>query len=145
MIVKGTDISKDEFHNILLIQLGDIGDVVWATPTFRAVKERYPEARVSVLVRGGIGSLLTADPSVDKIFEVGTLIEKARTQWSFIRSLRKEHFDLAFDLRLDDRGAYMAFLSGSPIRVSIIDRHSRWCNGFFTHIVAPPIPNEKIV
>ena len=40
-----------DFKNILLIQLGDIGDVVLTTPTIRAVKETYPEASVSIMVR----------------------------------------------------------------------------------------------
>jgi ADP-heptose:LPS heptosyltransferase len=53
-----------ELSNILLVQLGDIGDVVLTTPTIRAVKETYPEARVSILVRKPYGSLLSADPNL---------------------------------------------------------------------------------
>ncbi|MBN2688848.1 MAG: putative lipopolysaccharide heptosyltransferase III [Deltaproteobacteria bacterium] len=146
MIVKGEKTFKRTIENILIIQLGDIGDVVWATPTFKAVKDAYPRAKVAVLLRSGFGSLLTADPSVDKVFEVerykGTVIEKTRVHWSFIRSLRKEHFDLAFDLRSDDRGAYMAVLSGAPLRVSIIYNAVRWRNRFFTHLADPP-PLDK--
>jgi len=40
-----------QIRNVLVIQLGDIGDVVWATPTFWAVKETNPQANVSVLLR----------------------------------------------------------------------------------------------
>lgn len=43
MLVKGNNLKSKDFRDILLIQLGDIGDVVWATPTFRAVKEAYPK------------------------------------------------------------------------------------------------------
>ena len=49
-------------NRILLIQLGDIGDVVWFLPVLRVVHERYPEAEVSVLVREGNGSLLFDSP-----------------------------------------------------------------------------------
>jgi ADP-heptose:LPS heptosyltransferase len=70
MLVKENSLKSKNFHNILLIQLGDIGDVVWATPTFRAVKEAYPNANVSVLLRQSIRSLLEADPHIHKIFEV---------------------------------------------------------------------------
>ena len=120
MIVKNNKKLERKFKSILIIQLGDIGDVVWATPTFRAVKETYPRANVSVLFRGGFGSLLEADPHIHKIFEVnqykGNLLKKAKKQIEFIRGLRAEHFDLVFDLRSDDRGAYMALLSGAHIR-----------------------------
>ena len=114
MFIKGDKLISKDIRSILLIQLGDIGDVVWATPTFRAVKEAYPQANVSVLLRESFGSLLEADPSVHKVFEVkrcrGNLIKKMKEQIRFLRTLRQEHFDLVFDLRSDDRGAYMALL-----------------------------------
>ncbi|MBW2596644.1 MAG: glycosyltransferase family 9 protein [Deltaproteobacteria bacterium] len=148
MLVKGnSDLIKD-IRNVLLIQLGDIGDVVWATPTFRAVKEAYPQANVSVLLRESFGSLLKADPNIHKIFEVkryrGNFFEKAIKQLSFIRALRQEHFDLVFDLRSDDRGAVMGFLSGSPIRASIVYHYIPWRNKLFTHLADPP-PVDKTV
>ena len=147
MLVKGNSDLIKNIHSILLIQLGDIGDVVWATPTFRAVKEAYPQANVSVFLRESFGSLLEADPHIYKIFEVkqyrGNLFKKTIKQLSFIRALRQECFDLAFDLRSDDRGAFMAFLSGAPIRVSIAHR-GLWQKQFFSHLVAPSSSDKKI-
>lgn len=148
MLVKGNvDLIKD-IRSILLIQLGDIGDVVWATPTFRAVKEAYPQAKVSVLVRETFGSLLKADPHIHRIFEVkqykGNFLKKAGKQLLFIIELRKEHFDLVFDLRSDDRGAYMAILSGAQIRAALFYCGLKWRNCFFTHLVDPPASKERI-
>jgi heptosyltransferase-3 len=146
MIVKGAKTFNRKINNILIIQLGDIGDVVWSTPTFRAVKDAYPRAKLSILLRDGFGSLLEADPSLNKIFEAkryeGNLLKKTRAQYSFIRNLRQEHFDLVFDLRSDDRGAYMAFISGAPLRASIVYDAIRWRNWFFTHL-ADPAPLDK--
>jgi len=148
MLVKGNDISRENIRSILLIQLGDIGDVVWAIPTFRAVKETYPAANVSVLLRESFGSLLEADPHIHKIFEVKqykeNLLKKAKKQIEFIRGLRGEHFDLVFDLRSDDRGAFMAFLSGAPVRASIVYHYIPWRNKLFTHL-ADPLPVDKTV
>lgn len=146
MLVKGNSDLIKNIRSILLIQLGDIGDVVWATPTFRAVKEAYPQANVSVLLRESFGSLLEADPNIYKIFEVkrykGNFLKRAGDQLTFIRDLRRERFDLVFDLRLDDRGAFMAFLSGAPIRVSIAHR-GLWQKQFFSHLVAPPSSDKR--
>ena len=148
MLVKNNDISRENIRNILLIQLGDIGDVVWATPTFRAVKKAYPGANISVLLREGFGSLLEADPHIHKTFEVkrykGNLLKKAKKQIKFIRDLRGEHFDLVFDLRSDDRGAYMAFLTGAPIRVALLYSGFKLRNRFFTHLADPTPPKERI-
>jgi predicted lipopolysaccharide heptosyltransferase III len=122
--------------------------VVWATPTFRAVKEAYPQANVSVLLRESFGSLLEADPHIHKIFEVkrydGNFLKKAGKQLSFIRELRKERFDLVFDLRSDDRGAYMALLSGAQIRAALLYSGLKWRNFLFTHLVDPPASKERI-
>lgn len=147
MLVKGREIPKENIRNILVIQLGDIGDVVWATPTFRAVKDAYPHGNVSVLLRGGFGSLLRADPCVHKVFEVkqyeGGLVKKIRGQIGFLRTLRRERFDLAFDLRSDDRGAFMSFFSGAPIRATNIYYSIPWRNRFFTHLADPPVSEGR--
>jgi len=147
MLVKGDKKFGREITRILIIQLGDIGDVVWATPMFRAVKGAYPQAAVSVLVREDLGALLEADPSLHKIFEVkrykGNLIEKIRKNIRFLRTLRQEHLDLVLDVRLDDRGAFMAFFTGAPIRISIFHRNIPWRNRLFTHLIDPYPPNAE--
>jgi len=148
MLVKGnSDLIKD-IRSILLIQLGDIGDVVWATPTFRAVKEAYPQANVSVLLRESFGSLLEADPHIHKTFEVkrynGSFLKKAVKQLLFLKEFRNENFDMVFDLRFDDRGAFMALLSGAQIRVALVYPGFKWRNFLFTHLVEPPVSKEII-
>jgi predicted lipopolysaccharide heptosyltransferase III len=129
--------------NILVIQLGDIGDVVWSTPALRALKEACPGASVSVLLREDFGQLLVDDPSLHRIFEVRRsrdgFFRKAADNIKLIHDMRREHFDLAIDLRTDERGAYMAFLSAAPVRVSSFFRDAPfWRNWFFTHVLNAP-------
>ncbi|MDQ7838419.1 MAG: putative lipopolysaccharide heptosyltransferase III [Thermodesulfobacteriota bacterium] len=148
MFIKGQPLQKRDTKNILIIQLGDIGDVVWVTPTLWAVKEKYPDAKVSILVWEGFGTILEEDPSLHKIFEVrrykGSFFKKAIEQIRFIRGLRKEQFDLVFDLRAGDRGAIMAYITGAPVRVSMFYRDVPfWRNMLFTHVVDPPVPTKK--
>jgi len=107
--------------NILLIQLGDIGDVVLTTPTIRAVKETYPDARVSILVFKPYGTLLAADPNVYEVVDStrsrGSLFSRLKEFLVFARVLRQMHYDLVIDLRTGDRGAILSFLTGAPVRV----------------------------
>lgn len=124
--------------NILVIQLGDIGDVVLSTPSFRALKETLPEARVSVLVRKGYGSLLEEDPHLHEVIEVtkrrGKIAELYGENFRLIRRLRRADYDLAIDLRTGDRGAILAFLTGAPVKVSRYDSEkSFWRNRIFNH------------
>jgi lipopolysaccharide heptosyltransferase III len=110
-----------EYRNILLIQLGDIGDVVLTTPTVRAVRESHPDARISILVRKPFGSLLAAHPDLHEVLEAagtrGVLFHTSREHWRFARRLRNAHYDLVVDLRTSNRGAVLAFLTGAPERV----------------------------
>ncbi len=132
-----------EAHRVLLIQLGDIGDIVWSLPALQAVREAYPGADVSVLLREGGGSLLEADDLPPKIFEVrkgrADLWGRLRESLHLIRQLRRERFDMVFDLRADERGGYMAFSTGAPVRVAQYYHGLTWTrNRFFTHLVWPP-------
>ena len=130
-------------HKVLLIQLGDIGDVVWTIPSIWAVKNSIPGAEVSIMVKDGFGGLLKADPSIERIFEVkryhGNAFRQAAGYLSFLKDIRAQHFDLVVDLRLGDRGAFMSVASGAPLRISMHHPASVpfWRNYFFTHGVVP--------
>ncbi len=136
-------------QNILIIQLGDIGDVIWSIPTFRAVKKAYPDAHLSLLVREGIGSLFDADTAVKQVFEVkryqGTLGTRLTAQLAFLKKVRKSGFDLVFDLRSDDRGAFMARLTGARFRASLLYSDVPFYrNRLFTHLVYPAAENIRV-
>ena len=51
MLVKGNKLLRRNIRNILLIQLGDIGDVVLSFPCIRALKKNFSEANIIVAVR----------------------------------------------------------------------------------------------
>jgi predicted lipopolysaccharide heptosyltransferase III len=132
-----------EFSNILLIQLGDIGDVVLTTPTIRAVRGAYPKARVSILVRKPFGSLIVADPNLHEVIEFtkvrDTLHHILREHLLFARRLRRARYDLVIDLRTSDRGAIFSFLTGAQERVSRrADNKPFWYNLLFTKLLPDP-------
>jgi predicted lipopolysaccharide heptosyltransferase III len=115
------NLNLPEFRNVLLIQLGDVGDVVLTSPSIRAVKETYPEARVSVLVSRPYGCLLGADPNVHDVVEIsrirGSVFARLREHLAFARKLRQTRYDLVIDLRTGDRGAILSLLTGAKIRI----------------------------
>lgn len=134
-------------RSILVIQLGDIGDVVLATATLRALKDRLPDARIHALVRKGCGALLAADPNLDGIFESrrggGKLSDAARENLALLRSLRAERFDLVIDLRTGDRSAILALLSRGTEKVAYAGDGAFWRRFVYTRLfdrleAAPP-------
>ncbi len=127
---------------VLLIQLGDIGDVVMTTPAIRAVKETLPGARLSVLVRRGYGSLLRCDPCLSEVHEVSKgrgLAAGGADNIRLVRRLRRARYDLAIDLRTGDRGAILALLSGARRKVG---RHEAgkpfWRDRIYDALVVDP-------
>ncbi|MGZ8459927.1 MAG: glycosyltransferase family 9 protein [Candidatus Deferrimicrobiaceae bacterium] len=127
-----------------MIQLGEIGDVVLATTTFRAVKETYPASRLSVLVRKPCASLLESDPHLDAIVEVSKsgrkITEFGRENFDLVRKLRGEAYDLVIDLRTGDRGTILAYLTGAPIRIARHDPGQPFWRGWLLTSLLPDPP-----
>jgi ADP-heptose:LPS heptosyltransferase len=136
-----------EYHNILLVQLGDIGDVVLTGPTVRAIKETCPNARVSLLVRKPFGGLFCADPHLHEVVESaqvrGLSFYTLRTLLLLVRRLRRARYDLVIDLRTGDRGAVLTRLTGAAERIGRHeDNKPFWYQHLFTRLLAdlPPTP-----
>ncbi len=130
---------------VLMVQLGDIGDVVWTWPSIYAVKAKLPEAKIFLLTRRGRGGLLEGNPLLEGIIEVeqpkGNGPKSLGAQIKFLKQLRRRHFDLAIDLRADERGAFLARISGAPLRFAVSYKLPFWRNMMFTHL-AVSSPHE---
>lgn len=140
--------QSTNIRNILIIQLGDIGDIVWTVPTLLSLRAAYPEAALSLLVHRGFGGLMQAEPYLHRVFEVpsakGGLGVTMRREMGLIRHLRQERFDWAIDLRSGDRGAFMAWLSGAPVRSALLIQDASCLrNHLFTHLVRPVNENVR--
>jgi len=132
----------NDIRNILLIQLGDIGDVVLSLPAILALRSHFIKSRLVVCVREKAKGLLEDTREVDDILSVNKkkrpLLEEIGYQVQFFSKLRKYRFDLSIDLRTGTRGTVIALLSGSPYRVGRLDDGPQtWRKAFFTQLVKP--------
>ncbi|MCG6536469.1 MAG: glycosyltransferase family 9 protein, partial [Syntrophales bacterium LBB04] len=139
MQVKGSPHISKNIKNILLIQLGDIGDAVLSLPCLRALRENFPDARLIVALREKTKGLLDDCPWADGEISINqekrSLIEEVRYQKNFFAHLRRFHFDLSINLRLGDRSAIISFLSGARQRISFYTHDGRfWQNRVSTHL-----------
>ncbi len=142
MLVKGSSLSLDGIKRILLIQLGDIGDVVLTTPTIKVLKENHPGGEIFVLVRRYARELIEDCPWVDGVISVDKDKRKFRDEIVYQRDLllelRRKRFQLAVDLRAGTRGAILSFLSGARLRIGRYRGDGKlWRNRLFTHLVRP--------
>ncbi|MEW6593511.1 MAG: glycosyltransferase family 9 protein [Thermodesulfobacteriota bacterium] len=146
MVVKGKGYVVGEPGSILLVQLGDIGDVVLSLPCIRALREHFPRAPLALAVRDKAATLFDDCPWVDDVIAIGTpphgLVASLRHQMEFLRRLRSFRCELAMDLRTGTRGAIMAWLSGARQRIGFHARgETFWRNWLFTDLYRPePVP-----
>ncbi len=98
-------------HNILIIKLRYIGDVLLATPTLRAIKAARPDVRVTMMVNRGTEDVLSGNPDLDEIIvlDKGSLTAQSR----LIARLRHRRFDTVIDLTDGDRSAFLSWISGA--------------------------------
>jgi heptosyltransferase-3 len=131
------------YNTILLIQLGDIGDVILTLPAIRALRENYPQSRLVVCVREKAREIIEDCPWASSVMTVrkerkrlkAAVLDQAR----WMRELRSHRFDLVIDLRTGTRGAIIAGLSGAGTRIGRFAADGRlWRNRVFTHLVTPP-------
>jgi len=142
MLVKGKDLSLHGIKRVLVIQLGDIGDVVLTTPTIRALKENHPTGEIFVLLRRYARELLEGSPWADGVISLNKkrrkFTQEIAYQKDFLLELRKKRFDLVIDLRAGTRGAFLSFLSGARLRVGRYRGDGKlWRNRLFTHLIRP--------
>ncbi len=85
-----------EIRSIVCLMLGEIGDLVVVLPTIEALRERYPDARVTLIIRGFLADLVRADPRIDELFLLRAKTPVAKV--AFVARLALRRWDMWVDL-----------------------------------------------
>ena len=95
-----------------------IGDVVMTLPAITAVREAYPEARISILVKPWVADLLRISPDVDEVivYERPGVHEGLGGLFRLVRELKTKKFDMAILLQNAIEAAIIAWLARIPVR-----------------------------
>src|SRR6476469_9391621 len=104
---------------ILLVRLRMIGDVVFTTPILAALKQHFPDARLTYLVENAAAPVVRHNPHIDDLMIVGRPrgFDRLRYDWTLGRRLRRERFDIAIDLHGGPRAAWLTRASAAPMRI----------------------------
>jgi ADP-heptose:LPS heptosyltransferase len=111
-------------RNILVIDFGQLGDVVMSLPALRAIRESFPYAKITIAVGKPGKELLGLSGYANEILEVDrvslrdgpTLISIGRIA-KFVSQVRKQKFDFVIDLHSYYETNILGFLSGAPHRL----------------------------
>jgi heptosyltransferase I len=97
-----------EPHNILVIRLSSLGDVLMSVPAVRALRQHFPEAHISWLAEGSVAGILAQQDFIDDViyFPRGALSRHLKTGHlpttayilkDFLKTLRQRKYDLIID------------------------------------------------
>ncbi|MEI9865240.1 MAG: glycosyltransferase family 9 protein [Limisphaerales bacterium] len=100
---------------ILALQFKYFGDAVLMTPALRAIREKFPQSELHVLVPDTIAPVLQHLPWVTRVWPMPRQRGRASFSqtWPVVRALRCERFDHSVDFASNDRGAILSFLIGA--------------------------------
>ena len=102
---------------ILVIKLSAVGDVILIIPSLKALREKYPDAWISVLVGRKSRNIIRNCPYVND-----TLVYEETEKYRFLSLLKmskllaKEDFDIVVDLQNNRISHFLAYFSGAKIR-----------------------------
>ena len=111
-------------RNILVIDFGQLGDVVLSLPALRAIRQRFPDARITVAVGKPANEVVALSGYANEILEVdrvglrdGNKLVSIGRIIKFVIRVRRARFDFVIDLHSLSETNLLGFLSGAPQRL----------------------------
>src|SRR5678815_821447 len=110
-----------------------VGDSVLAIPAMKAVRKRFPEAEITLLVRPWVSGVFKSAPFIDRVWSEPR--PAGLSDWMRItKNIRQNHFDMALLFPNSFESAAMIFLGRVPQRVGYATDGRRW---LLTHSLKP--------
>jgi heptosyltransferase-2 len=103
---------SQDFTNILVRATNWVGDAVMSLPALRAIRDRFPKARISVLAKPWVADLYGRESFIDEI-----ILYNGQSPWRTGRELRARRFDCAILLQNAFEAAWIAWVAGIPTRI----------------------------
>lgn len=115
-------ISSRMINNILIIKPGAIGDLLQLAPVTRALRKRYPDAAISLIV----GSLATAelfkynsDINQTILFDKGGMHKSFLSILKLWQRLRRERYDLIINFQRSNLKTWLLASASFPCQVLV--------------------------
>jgi heptosyltransferase-2 len=126
-----------EYQRVLVRATNWVGDAVMSLPALRALRARFPQARISILAKPWVADLYRREPFCDE-----TILYTARelgAKWSLANKLAERNFDCAILLQNAFEAAAIAWVARIPVRIGYA-RDGR--SALLTQAVAVPRAGE---
>jgi ADP-heptose:LPS heptosyltransferase len=138
-----------EARNILVIDFGQLGDVILSLPALSAIRRRFPGARVTVAVGGAAASVVEMAGVADEALAVDRVAlrdgPKHLSVWQIgklVLEVRRRKFDFVIDLHSLSETNLLGFLSGAGQRL-YARRPGRSLDYLANFRPAPPVEDRS--
>ncbi|MBZ0167076.1 MAG: hypothetical protein K8I00_09740, partial [Candidatus Omnitrophica bacterium] len=123
---------------ILVINVNWLGDVIFSSPIFRALRQQDPAAHIACMAVPRVREILECIPEIDEIIPYDEAGQDkgvgAKLRW--IRQLKKGRFDTAYFLSRSMSRAILIRLAGIPERIGY---ENKGRGRLLTRIVPEPV------
>lgn len=137
---------------ILIVRLSAIGDVLHCTPLTKALRQNYPNAKISWIIGDKSKDILLGNPYLDEIVvwnkeEWATLLKTDllagfRAFRALEKALQAEQYDMVVDVHAQLIPGLITWRSGAPIRVGF--SNAKELAPLFYNLKAPQIRKRPI-
>ena len=114
-------------NKILIINPFGIGDVLFTTPMISNLRRAYPQACIAYIGNRRTADFLSRNAKINRVFvyerdEFFDIYKKDplkffKKWWVFVQEIRKQEFDVVFDLSLNSTFGFICRLCGIPKRI----------------------------
>lgn len=121
--VSTSSVDWPRVRSVLLVRLRSIGDTVLMTSCLEALKAFQPGVEIAVVIESLAQPIVEGHPLVDKLFVTG---KSPASRIGLMTRLRRERFDVAFNLHGGTTGMLIAAMSGAMHTIGFRGQRGSW-------------------
>jgi len=111
-------VKPENIRKIIIRSPNWVGDVVMATPAFRCIRENFPEAEITLVLKTYVQNLIKGTPWFNKLFVLDNNKRNKTAQFiSAVKEIRSEGYDIGFLFPNSFSSALMFWLGGVKRRI----------------------------
>lgn len=137
-------------QNILIINFGQIGDIVLGLPALKAIREKFPNAKITAMIGKSGAEIIEISEFADEKITVdrvklrdGNKLDSIREVFSIAKDARRRRFDFVIDLHSLYETNFLGFLSGAKHRL-YANRENRSLDFLANFTPKPPREDKKL-
>ena len=137
-------------QNILIIDFGQIGDVILSLPALKAVREKFPAAKITAMIGKSGAEIIEISGYVDERITVdrvklrdGKKLESIEEVLKIVKDVHRRKFDFVIDLHSLYETNLLGYLSGAKHRL-YMNRENRSLDFLANFQPKPPLEDKKL-